>query len=115
MTTPISDLPLWIVAPTVLLVLSGSGLAAIGCLGLLRLPSFYQRAHATTLGTTLGIGCILVGSMVFFSALETRVVVHEILIAAVMIVTTPISLTLLVRASLFRDRSERNDSVPPAR
>ena len=113
--TPASDLPLLIVAPTVLLVLVGAGLAATGGLGLLRFSSFYQRAHATTLGSTLGIGCILLASMVFFSALKGRIVVHEILIAAVMVVATPISLVLLVRASLFRDRSERNDRVPPAR
>jgi hypothetical protein len=45
--TPASDLPLLIVAPTVLLVLAGAGLAATGCLGLLRFSSFYHDRDDT--------------------------------------------------------------------
>jgi multicomponent K+:H+ antiporter subunit G len=75
--------------------------------------SFYQRVHATTLGTTLGMGCVLIASMLFFSVRETRFVIHELLIAAVMVVTTPISLMLLVRATLYRDRREGSPEVPP--
>ena len=48
-----------------------------------------------------------------FSAQQTRLVVHELLIAAFMVVTTPISLMLLVRASLYRDRREGSSEVPP--
>jgi multicomponent K+:H+ antiporter subunit G len=41
-------------------------------------------------------------------------VIHELLIAAVMVITTPISLMLLVRAALYRDRREGSTEVPPA-
>jgi hypothetical protein len=44
-----------------------------GSIGLLRLRSFYERVHAPTLGTTLGIGCILLASMLFFSVVQTAV------------------------------------------
>jgi multicomponent K+:H+ antiporter subunit G len=101
-------------ALTGLLLLLGAGLAATGSLGLLRLASFYQRIHATTLGTTLGMGSVLIASMLFFSSTQTRIVLHEVMIAAVMVITTPISLMLLVRAALYRDRRERSSEVPPA-
>jgi multicomponent K+:H+ antiporter subunit G len=50
--------------------------------------------------------------MVFFSALQTRPVLHEFLIVVFVTLTTPVTLTILVRAALFRDRSENPDGVP---
>jgi multicomponent K+:H+ antiporter subunit G len=87
----------------------------IGTLGLLRLDSFYKRVHAPTLGTTLGAGSILVGSMVYFSVLQSRPVIHEILIAVFMTVTTPITLMLLVRAAVERDYREGSPAVAALR
>jgi multicomponent K+:H+ antiporter subunit G len=107
------DLPVWAAVPTAFLLLLGAALALIGSFGLLRLGSFYDRIHAPTLGTTMGIGCILAASMLFFSVLETRLVLHELLIAVLMVVTTPVTLMLLARAALYRDRTEGSDGVPP--
>ena len=108
------ELPLWAAVPVAALLVVGAGLALIGSIGLLRLPSFYDRIHAPTLGTTLGIGSILIGSMVFFSVVQTRPVLHEVLITVFMVVTTPVTLILLARAALYRDRREGSDEVPPA-
>ncbi len=105
-------LPDWAALLTAALVLLGSGLTLTGSLGLLRLASFYERVHAPTLGTTLGAGCILVASMICFSVLQTRPVLHEVLIAVFVTVTTPMTLMLLVRAALYRDRREGNAAVP---
>jgi multicomponent K+:H+ antiporter subunit G len=110
--THAAELPAWAALPVALLLLAGAGLAFIGSLGLVRLRTFYQRVHAPTLGTTLGIGCVLVASMLFFSALQTRPVLHEVLIAVFVTVTTPVTLLLLVRAALYRDRREGSDQVP---
>lgn len=106
------DLPAWAALLTALLVLLGAFLAFTGSLGLLRLRTFYQRMHAPTLGTTLGIGSVLIASMLFFSVLQTRFVLHELLITVFMVVTTPITLTLLARAALYRDRIEGSTDVP---
>jgi multicomponent K+:H+ antiporter subunit G len=111
--THVADLPAWAALPTALLLLLGAGLAFTGSLGLLRLKSFYERVHAPTLGTTLGIGCVLIASIIFSSALQTRLVLHEVLIAAFMVVTTPVTLMLLARAALYRDRREGNEEMPP--
>ncbi|HEX6979115.1 MAG TPA: monovalent cation/H(+) antiporter subunit G [Alphaproteobacteria bacterium] len=103
-----ADLPAWAALLTALFVLVGAGLTLTGSLGLLRLDQFYERVHAPTLGTTLGTVCVLIASIICFSVLQTRPVVHEVLIAVFVTVTTPVSLILLVRAALFRDRVEGN-------
>jgi multicomponent K+:H+ antiporter subunit G len=42
-------------------------------------------------------------------------VLHEILIAAFVTLTTPVTLMLLARAALYRDRTEGNEEVPVAK
>ena len=111
--THAAELPAWAALLTAMFLLIGAGLTLIGSFGLLRLGSFYERVHAPTLGTTLGIGCILIASMIFFSVLETRLVVHELLIAVFTVLTTPVTLILLARAALYRDRREGRGEVPP--
>ncbi len=108
-----ADLPLWAAVPVAVLLLLGSVLTLIGTIGLIRLRSFYDRVHAPTLGTTLGIGCILLASILYFSVLQTRFVLHEILITVFMVVTTPVTLMLLTRAALYRDQREGSAEVPP--
>ncbi|MFC5357318.1 monovalent cation/H(+) antiporter subunit G [Azospirillum himalayense] len=112
--THLADLPVWAAIPVALLLLLGASLALIGSIGFVRLRSFYERVHAPTLGTTMGIGSVLLASMLCFTVLQSRLVLHEILIAIFMIVTTPITLMLLARAALYRDRSEGSDDVPAA-
>lgn len=107
------DLPLWAAIVVALLMLGGAAMTLIGSLGLLRLKSFYERVHAPTLGTTLGTVLICLGSIVCFSALRSRPVVHELLIIAFVTVTAPVSFMLLGRAALYRDRTEGNPGVPP--
>ena len=112
MMTQAAELPWFVAVPVALLLLAGAGLTLIGSLGLLRLRSFYERLHAPTLGTSYGTGCILIASMIFFSVLQTRLVVHEIVIGVFVILTTPVTLMLVARASLHRDRLEKSDEVP---
>lgn len=88
------------------LVLLGALLTLVGALGLLRLGSFYERIHPPTLGSTLGTLCILVASSVCFSTLAGHLVIRDVLIAIFVTLTTPITLMLLARAALHRDRSE---------
>jgi multicomponent K+:H+ antiporter subunit G len=106
-----AELPAWAALLTATLLFMGAAITLIGSVGLLRLGSFYERVHAPTLGTTLGTGCIVFASMIYFSALQTRPILHELLIAIFVTITTPVTLMILVRAALFRDRSE-NAHVP---
>lgn len=106
------DLPLWAAIVVSTCLLAGALLVLAGALGLVRLQTFYQRVHAPTLGTTLGMFLILMGSIIFFSVTRQRVVLHEILIAVFLTLTTPISLMLVVRAALYRDRQAGDTTVP---
>jgi len=45
--------------------------------------------------------------MLYFSALESRPVLHEILIGVFMTLSTPVTYMLLVRAALHRERQDR--------
>jgi multicomponent K+:H+ antiporter subunit G len=94
-----------------ILVLLGALLAFAGSLGLVTLKTFYERIHPPTMGTTLGTGLVLIGSMLHFSALDARPVLHEILIGVFMTLSTPVTYMLLVRAALHRDRAEGNDPL----
>jgi multicomponent K+:H+ antiporter subunit G len=97
---------------TAVLLIVGAAITLVGSLGLLRLRTFYERVHAPTLGTTLGTGCIVIASVIHFSATGTRLVLHELLILIFATVTTPITLMLLARAA---DRSEGKQSAPQQR
>ncbi|MGR7921335.1 monovalent cation/H(+) antiporter subunit G [Zobellella denitrificans] len=96
-------LPLWAAIPVLLLLWCGSIVILIGALGLVRLPNFYRRIHGPAMIATLGTGCILLASMLFFTGLQTRFVVHELLITAFILMTAPITAMLLMRAGVYRE------------
>lgn len=107
------DLPLWLAILVSALVLLGAALTLAGCCGLIRLKTFYLRIHAPTMGTSMGGGFILLASAIFFSVTQARPVLQELAIFAFVTVTTPVTLMLLARATLFRDRVEGTNDVPP--
>jgi multicomponent K+:H+ antiporter subunit G len=109
----LDDVPLWAAIAGSAFMLLGSALTLIGAFGLVRMERFYDRLHAPTLATSWGAGGLVMGSMIIFTAALGRPVLHEILIGVFVTVTTPITLMMLGRAALYRDRSERNPGVPP--
>jgi multicomponent K+:H+ antiporter subunit G len=109
-----ADLPLPVAILVALLLLLGAGLALTGSVGLLRLRSFYERLHAPTIATSCGMGCVLLASVLFFSVLHGRLVLHEVLIGIFVVLTTPVTLMLVGRAALHRDRLEGSAEVPGA-
>ena len=107
-------LPAWAAVLVGLLVLAGAAFAFVGSLGLLRLRDFYKRVHAPTLGTTFGTFFMLAGSILCFSVAQGRPIFPELLIGVFLTLTTPITLMLLVRTALYRDRVEEQQHVPRA-
>jgi len=114
MTIDLADVPLWAAIAGSTFILLGAGLTLLGAFGLLRMNDFYARIHAPTLATSWGTGGMVMGSIIVFTATASRPVFHEILIGVFVVVTTPITLMMLGRAALYRDRSEGLDGVPPA-
>lgn len=103
-----TDIPLWVGVPaSILLVLSGL-LALTGAVGLVRFRTFVMRIHAPTLGAM----SMLLASALVFSAQSGRFVFHEIVIALLLLLTSPVTAMLLMRAAVYRTR--RREDVPAA-
>jgi multicomponent K+:H+ antiporter subunit G len=105
----------WIAVAVALLLVIGGSIILIGALGLMRLPSFYQRIHGPSITLSLGTACILLASMLYFSAPESRPIIHEIIISAFIFLTAPVVSMLVLRAAIYRDlragKSEKESTV----
>ena len=110
--TTAPDLPMWAAVAVAVLAVSGSLMALLGSIGLLRFKTFYDRLHPPTLGASSGTLLVVLASILCFSVLRSRASVHEILILIFMTLTTPVTFILLARAALYRDRSEGHPEVP---
>lgn len=96
--------PLWLDALTALLVVVGGLAALVGSFGVLRLGSFFERAHAPTLGATLGTWCFALATAAQMSHARGQVFVHALLIAGFIALTAPVTTIFLMRAAIFRQR-----------
>jgi multicomponent K+:H+ antiporter subunit G len=108
----LETLPVWAAVLIAFFVVLGSALTLLGTVGLIYLKSFYDRMHAPTLGTSWGTAGIVIASMILFSMTRDRAIVHEFLIGAFIMITTPVTLLLLGRAALHRDRVENSATLP---
>jgi multicomponent K+:H+ antiporter subunit G len=81
-------------------LLAGAGFALVGSIGLARLPDFYMRLHGPTKATTLGVGGMIIGSMLFFSAQGDSLSLHELLVAIFLFITAPVSAHIVGKAAL---------------
>ncbi|MDG4647541.1 Na+/H+ antiporter subunit G [Roseibacterium sp. SDUM158017] len=93
------------------LVISGI-FGFVGSYGLVKLKSTLQRLHAPTKATTLGVGGILVASMIYFYADTGHLSVHELLISLFLFLTAPITANFIAKAYLARNL--RRDELPEA-
>jgi multicomponent K+:H+ antiporter subunit G len=100
--------PLWTDLLASLLLITGSVLTLIGSAGLLRLPDLFARIHAPTLGNTLGLGCVLLASMLIASMQADRLILQEVLITLFVVATSPVTAILLMRAGIYRRRTDTN-------
>lgn len=106
-------LPWWAETLTAILVVVGAAFAAIGAFGLVRLPTFFRRIHAPTLGATLGVWAITGATIIYFSVQGFHLFLHAILITFFVALTAPVTTIFLMRAALFRERQHGNPKVPP--
>lgn len=110
----LATVPVWLSVIIAVFVVLGSTLTLIGAWGFLRLGSFYDRLHAPTLATSWGTGGIALASALLASWVQDRPILHELVIGFAVIATVPVTLMLLARASLHRDRMEKAAHLPPA-
>ena len=112
-TTVTAVLPLWLEIIVAVLVLAGAALALLGSIGLLRLPTFFERVHAPSIIATLGCWLIMLGTVLYFSVADSSLALHALLIAVFVAITVPIMSIFLMRAALLRAR-QMGLNVPPS-
>ena len=84
------------------LILLGGAFALIGSWGLVRLPSLMTRLHGPTKATTLGVGGVLVASMIYFPVHHGLYTAHELLITLFLFISAPITANMIAKAHLHR-------------
>ncbi|GGE74498.1 Na+/H+ antiporter subunit G [Sphingomonas prati] len=86
------------------LLLLGAAFVLIGSWGLVRLPTTMERLHGPTKATTLGLGALLLASVLFF---QSRGIwsAHELLISLFLFITAPISANMIAKVHLHRRRT----------
>lgn len=81
-------------------IIVGAAFTLIGSVGLVRLPDFYMRLHGPTKATTLGVGAILIASVMYTAVTLGTFSLHEVLITVFLFITAPISAHMLIKAAL---------------
>lgn len=84
-------------------IIVGAAFTLIGSFGLAKLPDFYMRLHGPTKATTLGVGAILIGSMVYLTTTTDAVSVHEVLVTLFLFITAPISAHMMAKAAMHME------------
>jgi multicomponent Na+:H+ antiporter subunit G len=82
---------------TGLLWIVGSAFAFLAALGVVRMPDVFTRMQASTKASTLGLGCLLLGSALQLADLAS--IIRLVSIGAFIFLTTPVSAHVIARAS----------------
>ncbi len=90
-------------------LLIGAGFVLVGAIGLLKFNDPMTRMHAPTKVGTLGIGMLLLGSILATLA-KGETSMHELLIMAFLFVTAPVSANFIAKVAIHR----RTCETPPS-
>lgn len=93
------------------LLVIGGVFALVGTIGMLRFPDIFMRLHAPTKSSTLGVGGVLLASLIVHWA-QGGHGLHELLLVLFIFITAPVSANLMAMAALHL-RSASQAPVPP--
>ncbi|MEM8959011.1 MAG: Na+/H+ antiporter subunit G [Pseudomonadota bacterium] len=79
----------------------------VGSYGLIKLKNSVQRLHAPTKATTLGVGGVLIASMLFFFADTGQISIHELLIALFLFLTAPITANFIAKTYMVANVKQK--------
>jgi len=97
---------------SVLLVV-GAFFLLVGSIGLAKLPDMMRRLHGPTKATTLGIGAILIASMINAWAVRGYLSLHELLITLFLFLAAPITAYMIAKAHILVSRETQEELTPP--
>jgi len=98
----------WLVAG---LIVVSAFFLLVGAIGLSRLPDFFMRLHAPTKASTLGLGGVLIVSIIL-GIVNGRAGIAELLITLFIFMTAPVSANMLAQAGLHLGLASKAP-VPP--
>jgi len=90
------DILLWLVS---FLLLAGACFVLLGSVALLKLPDFYTRLHGPTKATTLGLGSIVLASMLFFNVGQQELSLSQLLIALFLFISATITAHMFIKVA----------------
>lgn len=93
----------------ILLIISGV-FGFVGSYGLIKLKDPMQRLHGPTKATTLGMGGVLIASMIYFFVKNGQISVHELIITLFLFLTAPITANFI--AKTFMARNLKAEDLP---
>ncbi len=75
----------------------------VGSFGLLKLQDRMARLHAPTKATTLGVGGVLIASMLYFYFYEGVFSFHELMVTLFLFLTAPITAHYIAKSHIHRN------------
>lgn len=94
------------------LIVVGAAINLIGSYALAKLPESMMRIHGPTKTATLGVGSLVLASLVNVLLLEEGASLHELLIMIFIFMTTPISAYMIAKTHVFRTRGRTGKPLP---
>jgi multicomponent Na+:H+ antiporter subunit G len=77
----------------------GTVISLISAIGLVRLPDVYTRSHAASKSSTLGVLCILIGTLLYFLISEEYFSIRLILGIFFVFLTAPVAAHVICRSA----------------
>ena len=74
----------------------------VGSLGLIKLQDRMARLHAPTKATTLGVGGVLIASMLYFFFFVGDFSFHELMVTLFLFLTAPITAHFIAKSHIHR-------------
>ncbi len=103
-----------------LFLLLGAIFVLVGSIGLARLQDLYVRLHAPTKATTLGLGGVLLGCMLYMYHIEQFIGLNELLITLFLVITAPVTAHILAKTAMHyrvkvMQRTKNQEHIESAR
>jgi len=81
--------------------LVGATFALLASIGVLRMPDVFTRMQTSTKASTLGLGCLLIGTAAQMS--DTASIMRAASIGAFVMLTSPVATHVIARAAYLTD------------
>jgi multicomponent Na+:H+ antiporter subunit G len=95
---------------TAFFILVGTTISLLAAIGLVRLPDIYTRSHAASKSSTLGVLCVLIGTLLYFLISDGYFSIRLILGIFFVFLTAPVAAHVICRAA-YRNQAPVADTM----